>query len=268
MAVRPPAVAGIFYPADPESLQRDVRGFLPEKPAPGRAFGAIVPHAGYVYSGPVAGAVYARLEIPGVVVILCPNHTGRGAAAALDPSEAWGTPLGNVPLARRLANRILELAPAVSEDSRAHAREHSLEVQLPFLKYLRPDVEIVPLCLGEPSLPLCREVGEVLARVIREETEPPLVLASSDMNHYESRSVGHAKDDLALGRIEDLDADGLFETVIARSISMCGFLPATALLVAARSAGAKRAEVVSRRDSGDETGDPSSVVGYAGVVVT
>ena len=268
MSIRPPAVAGLFYPADPESLQRDVRRFLPMNSTRTRAFGAIVPHAGYVYSGPVAGAVYARLEIPRVVVILCPNHTGRGAAAALDPSEAWRTPLGDVPLARPLADRILDLAPAVSEDSRAHAREHSLEVQLPFLKYLRPDVEIVPLCLGEPSLPLCREVGEALARLIREESDPLLVLASSDMNHYEPRSVGHAKDDLALDRIGELDPDGLFETVLARSISMCGFLPATALLVAARAAGAKRAEVVSRRDSGDETGDPSSVVGYAGVVVT
>src|SRR6187551_871011 len=122
VAIRPPAVAGMFYEARPDRLEKSVRDFLPPRAQAAPAFGAIVPHAGYVYSGPVAGAVYARLEIPGVVVILCPNHTGRGAAAALDPSEAWGTPLGNVPLARRLANRILELAPAVSEDSRAHAR--------------------------------------------------------------------------------------------------------------------------------------------------
>jgi AmmeMemoRadiSam system protein B len=268
MSIRHPAVAGLFYSANPESLERDVRRFLPAGAEPARAFGAIVPHAGYVYSGPVAGAVYARLEIPPAVVILCPNHTGRGAPAALDPSEAWQTPLGDVPLARPLAQRLLELAPGVTEDSEAHRREHSLEVQLPFLKLLRPDVEIVPLCLGEPSLPLCREVGQALARVVEEESEPPLLLASSDMNHYESRTAGRAKDDLALERIEALDPEGLFATVLDRSISMCGFLPATALLVAARAASASRAEVVSRRDSGDETGDASSVVGYAGVVVT
>ena len=267
MSVRPPAVAGLFYAANPESLERDVRRFLPAAAAPAKAFGAIVPHAGYAYSGPVAGAVYARLEIPRSVVILCPNHTGRGAAAALDPSEAWQTPLGDVPLARPLAQRLLELAPAVTEDSEAHRREHSLEVQLPFLKLLRPDVEIVPLCLGQPSLPLCREIGEALAHIAGEESEPPLMLASSDMNHYESRAAGRAKDDLALERIEALDPEGLFETVLARSISMCGFLPVTALLVAARAAGASRSEVVSRRDSGDETGDTSTVVGYAGVVV-
>jgi len=268
MAIRQPAVAGLFYDANPEALERDVRAFLPAGAAPASAFGAIVPHADYVYSGPVAGAVYARLQIPRVVVILCPNHTGRGAAAALDPSDAWRTPFGDVPLARALARKILKFAPGVSEDSEAHRREHSLEVQLPFLRLLRPDVEIVPLCLGEPSLPLCQEVGQALASAVGEESDPPLLLASSDMNHYESRAVGRAKDDLALKRIEALDAEGLFETVLARSISMCGFLPATALLVAARAAGASTAEVVSRRDSGDETGDASSVVGYAGVVVT
>jgi hypothetical protein len=268
MAVRQPAVAGLFYDARPEKLERHVRRFLPADSAPEKAIGAIVPHAGYVYSGPVAGAVYARLKLPRVAVILCPNHTGRGAPAALDPSEAWRTPFGDVPLARPLADKILALAPDVVEDSEAHRREHSLEVQLPFLKLLRPDVELVPLCLREASLPLCRQVGEALARVIREESEPPVLLASSDMNHYESREVGRAKDDLALARIEALDAEGLFQTVLARSVSMCGFLPATALLYAARAAGASRAEVVSRRDSGDETGDESSVVGYAGVVVT
>ena len=268
MTVRPPAVAGLFYPANPESLERDVRGFLPEGAESEKAFGAIVPHAGYVYSGPVAGAVYARMEIPRRVVIVCPNHTGRGAPAAMDPSESWQTPLGEVPLARPLAERLRELAPRVTEDSEAHRREHSLEVQLPFLKVLRPDVEIVPLCLREPSFSLCREVGEAFARVAGEEKEAPLLLASSDMNHYESRAVGRAKDDLALERIEALDPEGLFGTVLDRSISMCGFLPATALLVAARAAGASRARVVARRDSGDETGDASSVVGYAGVLVT
>ncbi len=268
MGVRHPAVAGTFYDANPEKLEHHVGRLLPAGTTVSPAIGAIVPHAGYVYSGPVAGAVYARLRLPRTAVILCPNHTGRGAPAALDPSDAWRTPLGDVPLARRLAERLLALAPHLEEDSEAHRREHSLEVQLPFLKMLRPDVELVPVCLGEPSLALCREVGEALARLVREEDEPPLLLASSDMNHYESRKVGRAKDDIALARIEALDPEGLFQTVLAKSISMCGFLPATALLFAAVALGATQAGVVSRRDSGDETGDESSVVGYAGVVVT
>ena len=269
MRVRPPAVAGAFYDARPDRLDKDVRARLALESArvPRTALGAIVPHAGYVYSGPVAAAVYAGLRIQATCVILCPNHTGRGAAAALDPSDVWRTPLGDVPVHRRLARRIAELAPSIEEDAEAHRREHSLEVQLPFLQALRPDVSIVPICLGEPSLALCREVGDALAQVRAEEEEPPLLLASSDMNHYESREIGRRKDDRALARVESLDAEGLFRTVLTESISMCGFLPATALLFAARAAGAESAEVVARRDSGDETGDVSSVVGYAGVVI-
>ncbi|HEY3170720.1 MAG TPA: AmmeMemoRadiSam system protein B [Thermoanaerobaculia bacterium] len=268
MAIRQPAVAGLFYDARPERLERDVTKFFPEGIAVEPAIGAVVPHAGYVYSGPVAGAVYGRLRMSRVAVVLCPNHTGRGAPAALDPSEAWRTPLGDVPLSRRLADRLLELAPSIEEDAEAHRREHSLEVQLPFLQILRPDVELVPICLGETSLALCREVGQAIAKLVSAETERPVVLASSDMNHYESRQIGRAKDDLALARIEALDAEALFQTVLAKSVSMCGFLPATALLFAARDLEATRARVVARRDSGDETGDDSSVVGYAGVVIT
>jgi hypothetical protein len=268
MRVRSPAVAGAFYDGRSDRLLRDVRSYLPADASPEPAFGAIVPHAGYVYSGPVAGAVYARLRLAPTAVVLCPNHTGRGAPAALDPSDAWRTPLGDVPVNRRMAERLLTLAPSLEEDAEAHRHEHALEVQLPFLQALRPDIALVPVSIGEPSLSLCREIGEALARLCADETDPPLLLASSDMNHYESRAAGRAKDDLALERIEALDPEGLFETVRVRSISMCGVLPATALLVAARASGASRGEVVSRRDSGDETGDTSKVVGYAGVVVT
>ena len=268
MTTRPPAVAGMFYEGRPERLARDVRTHLGSGGEPPRpAFGAIVPHAGYVYSGPVAGAVYSRIAIPPAVVILCPNHTGRGAPASLEPSAAWRTPLGDVPVNRRLSDRLSELAPSLERDSAAHAREHSLEVQLPFLQVLRPDVEIVPVCLGARDLELCREVGNAFAALRSEEREPPLLVASSDMNHYESRAVGRRKDDRALERVEALDPEGLYTTVLSEGISMCGFLPATALLFAARKAGVSRARVVARRDSGDETGDASSVVGYAGVIL-
>ncbi len=268
MTIRPPAVAGMFYEGRAERLREQVRGCLPADAEAAPAFGAIVPHAGYVYSGPVAGAVYARISLPRTVLILCPNHTGRGAPASLEPSDAWRTPLGDVPVNRPLARRLLELSPSLAEDRGAHAREHSLEVQLPFLQMLRPDVEIVPVCLGAADLELCQEVGEAAARMRAEETEPFLLLASSDMNHYEARAVGRAKDDRALARVEELDPEGLFSTVLSENISMCGFLPSTALLFAARASGSRQARVVARRDSGDETGDTSSVVGYAGVIVT
>ncbi len=268
MSIRMPAVAGMFYEGQPERLREQVLGCLPAGVQPEAALGVIVPHAGYVYSGGVAGAVYARVALPRTAVVLCPNHTGRGAPASLEPSDAWRTPLGDVPTNARLARRLLELAPSLEEDRGAHVREHSLEVQLPFLQVLRPDAEIVPVCLGAPDLELCRQVGEAVARIQAEEPEPPLLIASSDMNHYEPRDVGRRKDERALARIEDLDPEGLFTTVRTENISMCGFLPATALLFAARQAGAHHARIVARRDSGDETGDTSSVVGYAGVIVT
>ena len=270
MAIRSPAVAGMFYDARPDRLEKSVRELLsPPGGAepPARRLGAIVPHAGYVYSGPVAGAVYAATAIPETAIILCPNHTGRGAPLALDPSSAWRTPFGDVLVDRRLSERMLALCPSLEEDAEAHRREHSLEVQLPFLQILRKAMRIVPICIGEPSLGLCREVGAALAAVLAEEAEPPLLLASSDMNHYESREIGRRKDDLALARVTAIDAEGLYRTVLTESISMCGFLPATALLFAARAAGASSARIVARRDSGDETGDPSSVVGYAGVII-
>jgi AmmeMemoRadiSam system protein B len=267
MRVRSAAVAGMFYDARPDRLEQDVRRYLLSDVPAEAAFGAIVPHAGYVYSGPVAGAVYARLKIPATTVILCPNHTGRGAPASLDPSDAWRTPLGDVPVDHRVAERLRALAPSLEPDAEAHRREHSLEVQLPFLRVLHPDARIVPICLGAPDLEVCREVGSALATLRAEEAEPPLFLASSDMNHYESRAIGRRKDDLALDRIANLDGEGLFRTVVEEGISMCGFLPATALLFAAAAAGVAGARVVARRDSGDETGDTSSVVGYAGVIV-
>lgn len=267
MLVRRPAVAGSFYDGDATQLTHDVREHLGEPDAAGPAFGAIAPHAGFIYSGPVAGAVYARIEVPATAVILCPNHTGHGAPAAVEPSDAWRTPLGDVPVDKGLASRLMELAPSLSEDSSAHAREHSLEVQLPFLQVRRPDVAIVAVCLGAPDLALCREVGHALAALVAETENPPLLIASSDMNHYESRAVGRAKDDRALARIEALDPEGLFRTVLAENITMCGFLPSTALLFAAREAGVSSARVVARRDSGDQTGDSSSVVGYAGVII-
>jgi AmmeMemoRadiSam system protein B len=265
--VRRPAVAGSFYDGDPERLKHEVREHLGEAGPAQPAFGAIAPHAGYIYSGPVAGAVYARIEVPATAIVLCPNHTGRGAPAAVEPSDAWRTPLGDVRVDKGLASRLMELAPSLTEDSSAHAREHSLEVQLPFLQLRRPDVAIVPVCLGAPDVALCREVGHALAAVVAESEEPPLLIASSDMNHFESRTVGRAKDDRALARVEALDPEGLFRTVVGENITMCGFLPSTALLFAAREAGVSSAKVVARRDSGDRTGDTSSVVGYAGVIL-
>ena len=264
---RPPAVAGAFYPRDPGALSADVRECLGKPAAPRPAFGAVVPHAGYIYSGAVAGAVYARLQPVRRIVLLGPNHTGLGPAASIDDHDRWTTPLGDVEIDEPLAARLLDACPHLERESLAHMREHSLEVQLPFLQVWSPGATIVPICIGAPSLALCHEIGEACADAAAEAAEPILVLASSDMNHYESRKAGDAKNAFAFAAIERIDPDGLFAAVVEHEISMCGFLPTTALLVAARRRGVARAEIVARADSGDRTGDTDSVVGYAGILV-
>ncbi len=267
MSSRPPAVAGAFYPRDPRALAVEVRGLLEPAAERRSAFGAVVPHAGYVYSGSVAGAVYARLEPPSTVVLLGPNHTGLGPAASIDDHDRWSTPLGDVMVDGTLADRFLRDCPHLEREGLAHAREHSLEVQLPFLQEWAPAAKIVPICIGAPSLALCHEIGEAVADAVAEAGPAILVLASSDMNHYESRAVGDAKNALAFAEIERIDPDELFAAVVRHEISMCGFLPTTALLVAARRHGVSRAEIVARADSGDRTGDADSVVGYAGILI-
>ena len=267
MKPRPAAVADAFYPGRRKSLHDEVFRLLGEPKETRRAFGAIVPHAGYIYSGEVAGAVFSLLEPAPRVILLGPNHTGRGAPASLDSHEAWSTPLGDVSIDEAAASRLLDLCPSLEREAAAHREEHSLEVELPFLQATRDELSIVPISLGAPSLELCREIGEACERVARESDVPLQILASSDMNHYESRETGRRKNEKALERIRKVDPEGLFATVLAESISMCGFLPATALLFAARARGVRNVEVIAQADSGDRTGDTASVVGYAGIVL-
>ena len=265
MSVRPPAVAGHFYPASARELASNVESLF-ESLTPttaGPACGAILPHAGYIYSGAVAAAVLARLRIPPCVVLLGPNHTGRGSAAAVDPHEFWETPAGRVAVDVDFVNLLRLEAPSLELDSAAHAREHSLEVLLPLLQARREDFKIVPVCLGEPRLSLCEEIGRALA-LLAPDPASTLIIASSDMNHYESRNIARTKDAMAFARIQALDSEGLFSAVLSSGISMCGFLPATALLYCMRELGALRVELVAEADSGDVTGDLSSVVAYAG----
>ncbi len=261
---REPAVAGRFYPGSEEPLWVEVTALL-GPPTPSRpALGVLVPHAGYVYSGKVAGETYARVEVPGRAVVLCPNHTGFGARVALWPEGGWRTPLGRVPVDAELT-AALRACPLVEDDRAAHLREHALEVQLPFLQARRPDVAIAALCLGPLSADACEELGRAVAVAVR--ARPALLVASSDMSHYLPAEVARALDERALARFLALDARGLHETVRQEEISMCGVVPATVMLAAARELGATRAELVRYANSGDVSGDRESVVGYAGAVV-
>ncbi len=261
---REPAVAGRFYPGDAAHLARDVARLL-GPPAPAEpALGVLAPHAGYVYSGQVAGATYARVAIPERAVVLSPNHTGLGARVSLWPDGAWKTPLGPVPVDPGLTEA-LRGCRLVREDRAAHRHEHALEVQLPFLRMRRPDVAIAALCLGPLSADEALELGDALAEAVR--TRPALIVASSDMSHYVSADEAREKDHRALDRFLALDARGLHDTVRREDISMCGVVPATVLLAAARQLGARSAELVSYANSGDVSGDRDNVVGYAGAVV-
>lgn len=270
--LRHPAVAGRFYPGNPEDLRAEALAYLSQETSkdtsPIGAIGCIAPHAGYMYSGHVAGAVFARIEIPQLCVVMCPNHTGKGHPLAIISEGAWETPLGEVPIDDRLAAALKQRFPALQEDSAAHRAEHAAEVELPFLQLLQPKLRFVPIALGTGQLETLEQLGLALADVISEQKEPVLMVASSDMNHYESDVITRAKDHRAIERILTLDPRGLHEVVTQQDVSMCGFGPAVAMLTAARQLGAKSAELVKYATSGDISGDRETVVGYAGVVVS
>jgi len=276
VSVRPPAVSGRFYPSDPVELRATVATLLADarkavRPSGRPALGVIAPHAGYIYSGPTAAAVFAQAVIPGVVIILAPNHTGISEAeggVSLWEAGAFRTPLGEVPIDADMAEGLLEVSRGVvGVDHDAHRAEHAVEVELPFLQLLRADVRIVPLVIAWDAWDAARLLGEMVARLVQAAGEPVLLLASSDMNHYEPARVTEQKDAQALDAIRVLDGAELLARCKRERISMCGRGPAATVIAAARALGAERAEVVDYRHSGWVSGDNARVVGYAGVVI-
>jgi len=273
--VRLPAVAGRFYPGNAQHLRTDVETFTTVRAVAGpveaepkiRALGIVVPHAGYMYSGAVAGAVYRRLELPRRCVILCPNHTGKGEPLAIMSQGAWQTPLGDVPVDAELAKALKAAMPLLTEDQEAHRFEHAIEVQLPFLQALRSGFCFVPITVGTGNFEALSALGTVIGNVLADLSEPALVIASSDMNHYENDSVTRTKDRRAIDQVLALDPRGLYDAVHKSNISMCGYGSATIMLTAARKLGATRAELIRYATSGDVSGDRDMVVGYAGIAV-
>jgi MEMO1 family protein len=269
--VRPPAVAGRFYPSTRDVLIRDLDQHLTaESPAEARhltAKGCIVPHAGYMYSGHVAGAVYRRLPERQSYIILCPNHFGRGAPLAIISGGSWMTPLGAAPVDPVLSETIKRNDPALEEDTGAHAVEHSLEVQLPFLQRSVQNFSFVPIAIGGVGYEELRTLGLAIADAVKTVTQQVMLIASSDMNHYEPDGVTRVKDRQAIDQILALDPDALFEVVHRERISMCGYGPAVAVLTAARALGAKEGLLVKYATSADAGGDAGAVVGYAGVII-
>ena len=267
--VRHPAVAGRFYPRDPTVLRDDVLTYLSQasgEPAV-HAQGCIVPHAGYIYSGHIAGAVFARLEVPELCIVLCPNHTGKGRPLAIMSEGVWDTPLGSISLDSEFAAALKRRFPELEEDAAAHLSEHAIEVELPFLQLRQPRLKFVPVALGTGRFETLAEFGFALADVIGAQNRNVLIVASSDMNHYESDEITRIKDHSAIEAILRLEARELYRIVTEQNVSMCGFGPAIVMLTAVKQLGATSTALVKYATSGDISGDRNSVVGYAGIMI-
>lgn len=264
---RNPAQAGRFYPSAPEELRKDVEQYIIKDAKKEPSLGIVAPHAGFMYSGKAAGAVYSRVKLPDAFIILGPNHSGMGADTAIMTSGEWSMPNGSVKINSKLAEAILSNAKnVIKDDENAHAYEHSLEVQIPFIQYFRKTFTIVPICMKDYSLKTCRTIGKAIAESL-DSSVNALIVASSDMSHYEPHETAKEKDKLAIDEIIKLNPEGLLDTVSVNNISMCGSGPAAVMLFAVKTLGAKEAELVLYNTSGDASGDHSSVVGYAGILV-
>lgn len=219
-----------------------------------------------MYSGAILGETYARIEVPGSVVILSPNHTGMGVRRSLWSGGDWEIPTGAVPIDEELAQALIVRAD-LTPDIDAHLLEHAIEVHLPFLQACRPDVKIVPVTLAGLGLEECQEIARGIAETIEQRTGGVLVVASTDMSHFLDARRAREVDEVALQRMLALDPAGLYQVVRSRSISMCGYIPTTVALFAAKAAGASRAELVRYGHSGETSGDDERVVGYAGIII-
>lgn len=267
--VRREAVSGTFYPGQKTSLTREVESLIDSGTGKVPAFGIVSPHAGYIYSGSVAGSVLSCMSPKETYVILGPNHTGLGEPMGVDTSDAWRTPLGDVPVNDDLRKAILAGRGGLKADHLSHVHEHSIEVQLPFLQVLQQSFSFVPAVISTSDLDAYRMAGAAIADAVKSLglKDSVTIIASSDMTHYEPQDEARSKDRSAIEAILALDEKRLIKKVAEEDISMCGAAPAAVMLVAAKALGAKRARLVRYQTSGDTSGDYSSVVGYAGIII-
>jgi hypothetical protein len=266
--LRLPAVAGRFYPSDPTELSALIKDCTKKENGSTRRSvkACLVPHAGYLYSGHVAGGVYASIRIPRKILLLGVRHRPPGSPVAIVSKGAWRTPLGDAPIDEALAERLRSACPLLSEDAVAHSKEHSLEVQIPFLQVLKPQFQFVPIVLGSAHFETLVVVGEAIGKVLAAEKQEVLLLTTSDLNHYEDDATTRVKDQKAVEQLLQMNAGGLYDTCRREEISMCGLGPAVAMLTALHVLKATEAELVGYATSADRSGDPDAVVGYAGMI--
>jgi len=268
--IRKPVVAGRFYPKDAKAINKEIDNFIGKgQTRKVDAVGCILPHAGYLYSGKVAATTLSGINIPELVILLGPNHTGEGFAYSIMTEGVWQTPSGEVRIDNQLAGLILKESRYLKEDALAHLNEHSLEVELPMLQYFKKDIRIIPIAFMSDNVSILREIGVGLANSIlnHDYKGKVLLLASSDMTHYEPEEEARFKDSKAIDAILALDERRLIEDINSLNISMCGYAPVVVLLAAAKALGAKRGNLIIYQTSGDITKDKTSVVGYAGIMV-
>jgi len=262
--IREPVVAGSFYPEKSEKLKEEILSFISKEKEKTPAIGVVAPHAGYIYSGKTAASVYSRIVSPDTFIILGPNHTGMGKPCAISTFRAFKTPLGDCLIDRELTDNLLNTG-VFEEDHLSHLYEHSIEVQIPFLQVLFPHFKIVPICMMPSDLNFYKEVGDAISSCIKGLS--CTIIASSDMTHYEPEEIAREKDNSAIDAILKLDEDLLIKRIREESISMCGYVPVSVMIKAVKGLGAKEASLIEYTTSGDVSGDKSSVVGYAGIIV-
>ncbi len=269
LSVRKPVVAGQFYPSSAAEINKQIESFLDKNAVKKDALACILPHAGFTYSGRVAVETVSRINIKDTIVLLGPNHTGNGAAFSIQAQGAWQTPIGEVVIDADLARKILRHSKYLKDDSAAHLYEHSLEVELPILQYFKKSFQIVPISILSDEPGSLKEIGEAIAVGIKESQAKGsvLLIASSDMTHYEPQAQAVKKDKAAIQAILGLDEELLTREIQELNISMCGYAPVCAMLASVKLLGAKYGELIRYQTSGDVTGDTTSVVGYAGIII-
>lgn len=266
--IRKAAVAGQFYPSSKEKLKREIEGLVKTDLIKIDAIACILPHAGYIYSGKVAGETISHINIKNKIILIGPNHTGYGSEFSIMTSGIWQTPLGEIKIDNTLANQLLINSKHLEEDELAHLYEHSLEVELPFLQYFREDFEIIPITIASDRLEALKSLGKEIGATIENIKESVLIVASSDMTHYEPQKIAEKKDQEAIQAILELDEDKLFKKVKDLDISMCGYAPVIVIIAAAKYLKAKSAKLIKYLTSADTTKDQESVVGYAGLIIS
>lgn len=266
--VRKPFVAGTFYEKQSTLLKRQVEKYLIKDATKVDAKAVISPHAGLIYSGPVAGAVYSNINFPDTFIILGPNHTGLGSPLSVFSSGIWETPLGSFEIDEDITNALLSKCKHFASDINAHLFEHSIEVQMPFIGYFSNTVKIVPICIMRASLSQCKEMGDAIASVIKAQEKRVVIVASSDMSHYVDDNTARTLDNQAIQQILKMNPEGLYSVVSSMNISMCGVMPTVITLYASISLRCKSATLIKYATSAEVSGDYKHVVGYSGILIT